>query len=170
MTGWCWLTDATGRSWRHQVLIAWRSRVTEAWGRRWAVAVSSRITIARFSSTRWTSPKEASKRAKNLWPLFIIWCVTMFFHSRVICGTRNEFSRQKIPYFIAKVLAIWLRQVVCSIRLVFQSGLRMRGFFKSVRVRVFQQLAHRVTHRIQRFWLLTRLRYAFSTLPTVSFF
>ena len=43
----------------------------------------------------------------------------------------------------------------------------MRGIFKSVRVRVFQQLAHRVTHRIQRFSLLTRSRYAFSTLPTL---
>ena len=46
----------------------------------------------------------------------------------------------------------------------------MRGIFKSVRVRVFQQLAHRVTHRIQRFWLLTRSRYAFSTLPTLFSF
>ena len=43
----------------------------------------------------------------------------------------------------------------------------MRGIFKSVRVRVFQQLAHRVTHRIQHFWLPTRSRYAFSTLPTL---
>ena len=31
----------------------------------------------------------------------------------------------------------------------------MGGIFKSVRVRVFKQLAHRVTHRIHRFWLLT---------------
>ena len=46
----------------------------------------------------------------------------------------------------------------------------MRGIFKSVRVRVFQQLAHRVTHRIQRFWLLARSRYAFSTLPTLFSF
>merc|ERR1712074_411025 len=45
---------------------------------------------------------------------------------------------------------------------------RMPGIFKSVRVCVFQQLAHRVTHRIQQFWLLTRLRYAFSKLLTLS--
>merc|ERR1712074_82626 len=50
------------------------------------------------------------------------------------------------------------------------AGLRMRGIFKSVCVRVFQQLAHRVTHRIQRFWLLTRSRYAFSTLPALFSF
>ena len=42
------------------------------------------------------------------------------------------------------------------------------GFFKSVCFRVFKQLAHRVTHRIHCFWLLTRSRYAFSTLPTLS--
>ena len=42
----------------------------------------------------------------------------------------------------------------------------MPGIFKSVRV--FQQLAHRVTHRIQQFWLLTRLRYTFSKLLTLS--
>ena len=40
----------------------------------------------------------------------------------------------------------------------FASGLRMRGIFKSVRVCVFQQLAHYVTHRIashriQRFFV-----------------
>ena len=48
-----------------------------------------------------------------------------------------------------------------------RAGLRMRGIFKSVRVRVFQQLAHRVTHRIQRIWLLMRSRYAFSMLLTL---
>ena len=50
---------------------------------------------------------------------------------------------------------------------VLCAGLRMRGIFKSVRFRVFQQLAHRVTHRIQHFWLLTRSRYAFSKLPAL---
>ena len=49
-------------------------------------------------------------------------------------------------------------------------GLRMRGIFEMVRVRVFQQLAHRITHRIHHFWLLTHSRYAFSTLPTLFFF
>ena len=44
----------------------------------------------------------------------------------------------------------------------------MRGIFKSVRFRVFKQLAHRVTHRIHCFRLLTRSRYAFSTLPTLT--
>ena len=53
------------------------------------------------------------------------------------------------------------------LHLSLPAGTRMRGIFKSVRFRVFQRLAHRVTHRIQRFWLPTRSRYAFSSLPTL---
>ena len=72
---------------------------------------------------------------------------------------REVFSnKQKSNYFVAtKVFFVEDHR----------TGLRMRGIFKSVRVRVFQQLAHRVTHRIQHFWLPTRSHFAFSSLPTL---